>query len=407
MTSVYSTDRVFMTRRSGVVNHLKNGGFMTYRSFTPVNNAGPSGEAVTRVLRTQYTYSVQDVVSAPSILTPLSVPGFFVAEQPPAEQVLGYWDVWGTKAQVHINRERRAYDGGNQLTVSFYAKGEVTLRQTIESYHKFLGKPVTIGLSGSSACKGLKLTLKIDTGVQLLESRSFFSDYFGEYYRMLAAFEIPLGATKFDVMIQLTGASEGSLSLSGAILALGSYAGEIPFSDSLSDVALPSGTIIGWAGEACPAGFRSVGDDVYLLQTLGDPNAVRGNLYTQPQTTVGTLGPRGDLTLGDHTHKHLGNPSSLPGTCDLTGVAFDKAEAYSAPIEIDGNIHGEDVRARSRNNRYKLLIDRVGPPSDHNGTITLDLVPEGSAYLPHKHAFRFPEETIEPPRVRMHLCEKI
>lgn len=405
MTHFYRTDRTFMTRRSGIVNHLKNGGFMTYRSFTPINNAGPSNEPVTKVLRTQYVYSTTHYASIPSDIAPTSVPGFFVEPVAPAEQTLGYWDVWGAKAQIHLNRTRKAYDGGNLVTVSFYETGSVSFRQSIESYHKFLGKPIAVGLSGSSTVKGVRLVIKIDTGVKVIESRPFFSDYFGSYYRMLAGFDVPLGATKLDVIIQLSGTGICHADISGAALAIGAYAGDIPFSDSLPDVALPSGTVIGWVGESCPAGFRAVGEDVYMHQTLGDPNAVRGNLSTGAGTVVGTLGDRGNLTVGSHTHAHVGSPSSQASTHEIEGVAFDKAKARAAKIEIDGTIYGDEVHARSRNTKNKILIDRIGPPT--RGSLSLRVVPDGSSYLPHKHTFRFSEEAIEPPRVRMRLCEKI
>jgi hypothetical protein len=102
----------------------------------------------------------------------------------------------------------------------------------------------------------------------------------------------------------------------------------------------------------------------------------------------------------------VGSPSSQPSTHEIEGIAFDKAESKAAKIEIDGTIFGDEVHARSRNTKNKILIDRIGPPRRGN-LDPLRVVPAGSPYLPHKHTFRFSEEAAEPPRVRMRLCEKI
>jgi hypothetical protein len=406
MTSFYQTDRTFVTRRSGVVNHLKNGGFMIARTFTPVNHTGPNGEPITKVLRTEYAYDVTDAHGLPSSLAPVTVPSFYPPGEPAAEQIVGYWDVWGTKAAIHVNREHPAYDGGNLVTVSFFGAGKVTFRQTIESFHKFLGKTVTFGLSGSSTKKGVRLTPRVDVGTKVLEGRPFFSDYFGDYYRMLVEFEIPLDTTKFTVLIELTGVNDSLADISGATLALGSYAGEIPFSESLPDIAIPSGTIIGWAGESCPSGFRSLGDNIYMLQVLGDPNAVRGNLYVRDSVTRDTLGVKGDLTVDAHSHKHVGAAPGFITSMEMEGIAFDKATPGSAAIEMEPTF-GAEALTRSNNTKNKILIDREGPPERTGGQFKLKVVPEGSAYLPHKHTFRFSEEDVEPPHVRIRLCEKI
>jgi len=419
MTLYHANDRTTLGRRLSVVNHLKNGGFFVYRQFTAINYTG-IWKATTRVYRTQYTHRVTDATpayTAPSTAAPETVPGFFTATAAPKEQTVGYWDVWGSVARVSFNERRKSLDGGNLVSVRFSENGQVFLKQSFHSFDKFRGKAVTFALSGSIGTGSVKVLLRVDTGKTVLESRAFYSEYFGPYYRMVASFNVPLDITKLDAVIALEGADSSSAGISGASLCLGAYMGDLPFSENLPDIALPSGTIVAWMGESCPAGFRSIDENAYLLMTLGDPNAVRGNMAyggtAQAGGTVDSMGPKGKTTLGDqsHTHAPVSTPlPSGPGATSFTGGAIldggpgfgpDKGDAIS---EIDGRGH-HDVKSRVDPglSPYYFLADRGALPArTYSGDTP-------TAYAPSQHLNKvhFNGESAEPPRLKVRLCEKI
>lgn len=385
MTTYHDSDYTFMVTRPSVVNHLKNGGFFVYRSFTAINFASMK---TSRVFRTQYVHNVVDAAPwNPSAATPSSIPGISVETSAPKESRLGYWDVWGVGSRIAFNDGAKSLDGGNLLTLRFDYAGDVTLKQPIESFNKFRGKPVTFALTGKQGTGDVRVVLKISTGSKVLESRPFFSVRFGTYQRMIASFEVPLDISKFEVLIVLTGKMGASVSLSGALLSLGAYYGDLPFSESLPDLALPSGTIVGYVGESCPAGFRSIGEGDYMMTVLGDPNAVRGNLYdgsTSGSGSQNSMGRRGDLELGQNSHRH-DTVASDSGKV-VHGLAFEPAGESDSIIDADPN----DFYGRDQKDTGTPYWFTFAPESRHKNRLIL---PSG--------------EVVEPPRIKMRLCEKI
>jgi hypothetical protein len=380
------TDYTFMATRPSVVNHLKNGGFFVYRSFTALNFY-PSTSKISKVFRTQYTYIVSDPdPPTASTAVPFVVPGFMVEASPSKENFAGYWDVWGSQARVLFNESKKSLDGGNLVTVRFTVDGEVTFRQGIDSFNKFRGKPVTLALTGVQETGDIKVVLKLGVGTKTLESRPFFSIRFGTYQRMIVSFDVPLDISKFEVLVVLSGKAGYSTSFSGASLCIGAYSGDLPFSESLPDLSLPSGTVVGWVGESCPAGFRSLKEEDYLFPVLGDPNAVRGNLYTRATSggSLNSMGAKGKLTVGENMHRHdtvLADPGKV-----VNGLAFEPPGGSDSIIEAN-NSQVYDPRMRN------------------------DLAPISWIFSPrndgHKNRLILDGETVEPPRVKVRLCEKI
>lgn len=375
---------IFVAVRKAAVNHLKNGGFLDLpRQYTAINNYGFTGGAtpgITRVFRTAFRYQVTDHPSAQSDASPIDIPGCLVQAAAPAENYFAYWDVWGAEGLVGVNVSGPSLDGGNKIDVHFSVTGKTYLKQAIESFDKFRGKSVTVALTGYFGKSDVKVTLGVDTGTQQF-GRPFYSRYFGPYTRMVQPFEIPTSITKFEVLIVLEGARESFASLSGAMLVLGAYTADLPFAENPADKAIPSGTIVAFAGESCPAGYRSIGSEVYLLQTVGDPNDMLGNL-SNPNTVRKQI-------IGDNRHDHAAGTESerQPSAFDLRGDSF-----VTAAVEEDGaptrDIEMADAAQDGQATVYEGVREKVLP-------------------MEHTHIMKIGEESIEPPRIKVRICEKI
>lgn len=372
-------------RRSSVVNHLKNGNFLNVpKQFTAINNY-EDVEGRSRVFRTNYSYEVSTPGTQESTAQRLRIPGFYVPSAESAENFVGYWSVWGVNGIVSFNDVAESFDGGNLLGVEFIEKGTIQIKQSIESLDKFRGKPVSFGLSGRRIRGDVKVVVKVDTGVEVLEARPFYSRYFGNYYRMVVTMDVGLDISKFDVIIELTALPRAVVGLSGAMLALGPYRSVLPYSDSPSDSAIPSGTIILTAGDACPPGFRSINDDGYLFVHMGDPNAFRGNMNSSYQGKKVTTSPE----IGENKHDHQSS-----GTDELQPAAFDVLEGRfeTNPIEEESTRIEDDARPvllyEDEHGAYFGLREEIFP-------------------LTHNHVFNISGETVEPPYVLFKICEKI
>jgi len=375
---------IFVSVRKAAVSHLKNGGFLDLpRQYTAINNYRffNSGmvNGITKVFRTLYRYLVTDSLG-PSTAAPIDIPGCLVQAAAPVENFFAYWDVWGSEGLVGVDVSGRSLDGGHRLDVHFAVTGKIYFKQAVESFDKFRGKPVTVALTGYFGKGDVKVTLGVDSGTPQ-SGRPFYSRYFGPYTRMVQPFEIPTNATKFEVLVTLEGARESFVSLSGAMLAIGAYTADLPFSENPSDKAIPSGTIVAWAGDNCPSGYRSVGDEVYLLQTVGDPNDMLGDLSNTKT--------RRKQVIGDNRHDHAAGSASerQPSAFDLRGDSF-----VTATVEQDG-----------APNRDVEMAD-----SAKNGDATVyEGVREKVLPMEHTHLIKITDELVESPRIKVRICEKI
>lgn len=391
-----SEDYTHAARRPTVLNHLKNGNFLDLpKEYTPELISPLFGDPSmfrARVFRTVHPYHVQYITTTNIIVQQLPVPGFSIESQPEPENTLAFWDVGGASGRASFNEDRESPDGGNLLRVVFNEDGTITLSQSIESFNKFRGKPITLAVSGGTAERSVKVTMMVDTGGETLESRPFFSEYFGFYSRLIDVLEVPLDISKFEVTIKLEGREGASVDLSGAVLAIGAYSGDLPYADNIADKAMPSGIIIGWTGDACPPGFRSIEDDAYLLPFHGDPNAFRGRLLTNRNFPgdYPPLGEYGDLTVGDHAHVHAWRElSQTVGGMRIGPVAFDPIFTAFDTLITDGpSMPERDVRFVEQD------PDFIGAP-------------ELLLYGWHQHIVRFEGDEVHPPHIKLRFCEKI
>jgi len=327
-----------VARRSSVVNHLKNGNFLNVpKQATAINNYG-NVRGYSKVFRTNYTYDVTTGIgAAQSVVRRLRVPGFHVQGEEPDENFIGFWSVWGAAGVISFNDVAESFDGGNLVGVEFSESGVIQFRQSVNSFDKFRGKTVSVALSGRAVKGDTKIILKIDTGTEILESRPFFSRYFGEYSRMIIPLKVGLDITKFDVLITIDALQHAVVGISGAMLAIGPYQSMLPYADSPSDASIPSGTIVLQAGTACPPGYRSVADDGYLFVHMGDPNAFRGNLNSKNDNIEITH----DTEIGQNKHDHQAS-----GANELQPAAFDVlgGEFETPPVDEESTPINSEVR---------------------------------------------------------------
>jgi hypothetical protein len=378
-----SSSLEYLSIRKTIVNHLRNGDFMSLpRQFTLINNWGASGGVKTgesRVLKTLYRYEVTDQSGEQSSMVAKDIPGCYVQSAPPAENYFAYWDVWGVEGLIGVNSLGASLDGGHRLDVTFASKGSITLRQAMTPFDKFRGKPVTLAVSGYHVKGDVKVTLKIDTGA-VLESRPFYSRYFGKYSRMVHAFDLPTSITKFEVSIVMEGLKGSVMALSGAMLALGAYTSDLPFSETPLETTIPSGTVILWTGASCPPGYRAIADDTYLYAHQGDPNAFRGDL-TDPDFTRET-------TLGQNYHDHAaGSNERQPSAFDVRGDSF-----------VSPAVLGEGA---PRN-----YVRLGGYPTEEESEY-YEGVREKTLPMGHTHLIKIAEAPVEPPRIKVRICERI
>jgi len=249
-----TNDYTRLALRPMAINRLKNGNFnRTPRQHTITDNYNVSAYAtagITRTFRTRYKYDSQMVIDGATLQNRVTIPGFHVLAQKPAETFISDWFVWGAEGVISFDERGRSMDDGARADLEFLAPGDVTFLQSIESFDKFRGKPVTLAVSGYQRNRNVKVQFVIDCGSKVIEGRPFHSRYFGPYTRMIDVFEsIPLDISKFEVMLKMTGGQGGSVGLSGIMMAIGAYASDLPYSDNPSDVAVPSGAVILWLGD--------------------------------------------------------------------------------------------------------------------------------------------------------------
>ena len=246
-----TSDYTRLALRPMAINRLKNGNFnRTPRQYTVTDNYRHSAygtAGITRTFRTRYKYDSQFVVGGETLQSRVTIPGFRVPDQRPPETFISDWFVWGAEGIVSFDERGRSMDDGARADLEFLAPGDVTFLQSIESFDKFRGKPVTLAVSGYQRNLDVKVQFIIDCGSKVIEGRPFYSRYFGPYTRMINVFEsIPLDITKFDIMIKLSGDQGSSVGVSGIMMAIGAYHSDLPYSDNPSDVAVPSGAVILW-----------------------------------------------------------------------------------------------------------------------------------------------------------------
>lgn len=369
----------YFTKRCQAANHLKNGNFVDVpKSYTSLYNR--NGGGTVQVFRTVYEYAVTTQPPTPyfhpSTAVQKRIPGVYVRSSAPSEQFLAFWDIWGAGSLIALNEGKLSLDGGSLVTLTFNENGVVNFKQAIESFDKFRGKKVTMALGGSVGKGTVKVSFKIDTGSSVLEGRPFYSRYFGKYTRLLHIFDMPLAMSKCDVYIVAEGRAGEIVSMSGAVLAIGEYRADLPYSDNIPNAVIPSGTVILWSGASCPSGYRAIEDDAFLYAYLGDPNGFMGYDFG--------LESRPDHSLGQNRHDHTPSRDT-----EDQPAAFELVDSpFPTPLVKDEAVSTLSVNPVVTNPSYAGPTDAVLPRD-------------------HTHLISVLTEEVVPPNVKYRACEKI
>lgn len=245
-----------------------------------------------------------------------------VTAEKPAESLLGAWFASGCAGSVDIHPigpdgRMYSYDGGNVARVSLAETGTLELSQTIKDIKPLLGRWVTAAYSGHSS-RGralVSLILRIDGVETVLDQTP--SSVFGKRLRRVASYQLPLNFKVLEFVLKFKGTQQDAAAISAVSFALGKYEKDLPYgAGDLSEI--PSGTVIMYAGDSCPPGYRTVPYSENRLAL-----AVGSNPYELSMSrgiTASTLNseiPRSDIVL----------------LVDIGGANYHKAQTIDSIFE--------------------------------------------------------------------------
>lgn len=197
-----------------------------------------------------------------------------------SESPLGSWFIYGASGSVEVGpldddgEIIPSYDGGKLARVSFGQRGSIEMSQEILDVKPLRGERVTFAYSGRKFTGRVRVDMVLRIDGQDYTIETSYSPSFGTYTRRTAVYEMPLNFTSLEVVLRFTGGISESVGISGVAFALGSYALDMPFSESMIDSVIPSGSTIMVTGDVCPPGYREVPDsrNRLALAVTGDPN---------------------------------------------------------------------------------------------------------------------------------------
>jgi len=247
-----------------------------------------------------------------------SVPATAAAESP-----IGAWRIYGVAAAVEIaardtDAENWSYDGGNLLRLRLAEAGTVRLLQTAVDPRPLRGRYVTLAYSGRAVALSTKVELVLVLDGQEVVVDTAFSAAFGVRTRRTASYKIPKGTRVVAFGFRVSGRTDAAVGLSGVVFALGRYDFELPYTDAADDGALPAGTVVLYAGDACPAGFMQVPDSSgrLLYATTGDPGFFRRRFLPGAATNGTTYDV--DLELICVVNTQTGQSTAAAKTTNMT-----------------------------------------------------------------------------------------
>jgi hypothetical protein len=385
MVSNVARDYLSTAQLTCVVNRVNNGAFTAYPVPPKLHEDNSSDR---RGLSSDSTAS--EIVASKQfdlIDTRLFEPtrySFSVPTEAGSENKLGYWDVYGLAGSLDIaptdtsDNVYTSYDGGNIVRVSFSDGGDVFMDQTIEDLLPLSGQQVTSAISGRKFLKNTTVTFSLIADGKEVGSTSGQSGSFGSYRRMTRLDTVPAGTTTLVYRIKISGTPGAAVGLSGVSLVLGPTGPRMPFTPSLPDIVVPSGTTILVDGPMCPPGFR---------ETAGSQEALA--LLTAGQAAL-TTDSGALFTVGTDTHDH--NPES--GVDALTKSSNEQHEsATKLPTTEQVAVHGP------------LFGADFNQDDEDQGTFP-GAVPVRVLGVEHTHLVRS-EMAAVPPTFPLRFCTKI
>lgn len=256
---------------------------------------------------------------------------FISASSPGLDNVLGYWDIYGTAASVEVapvtstGSVITSLDGGNLIRLSFPEAGTVTFDQELSDLKPFVGEQATFAISGRAFNKNVTVTMSLIADDEVVGSKIGQSQTFGDYKRLVNAVTVPITAKKVVYRLEIKGTKGASVGLSGAALFLGPVGPVARFTPSFTDVMLPAGTTIMVEGDTCPAGFRetSFSQDAMAMLTTGQAT-LRGSELV--------------VASGQDIHDH--NPNAALDALTESPSAERHLSSLLLPLSEQTNMHG-------------------------------------------------------------------
>ena len=222
-----------------------------------------------------------------------------------SESSLGAWTVTGA-ASIEVRPQNssgdviHSRDGGNVARITLSAKGTLELKQIITDARPFRGDWLTVAYSGMKGTGSPRVAVVVIRDGVETETDVSYGGFFGNHSRRVArSLQIEGAVKELAVAIRIKGNIGESVLLSGVAVAQGRYDFDLPYSESVADVALPRGCVFMVAGESCPPGFRPVpgmdGRNAYAF--TGDPNFYRREFASSSAGGAARTGPIVEVVL--------------------------------------------------------------------------------------------------------------
>jgi hypothetical protein len=318
------------------LNLVHNGGFTAYpgglgvvEDTLAMRKGGSIAAAVTR----------RDLIDR-RLYQPVSA-SFAIPADAGGESILGHWDVFGGPGAVEIapidsvsGRVLPAVGGGNVARISFTGAGTITLSQLITDPAPLRSQALSLSYTGRSFAGQVVIDMIVLADGQELARLAQQSNTFGAYRRPQLSVSVPGTAEVIEVRLELAAGPGASVGLSGIAAFLGATGPVAPYTPSLVDLVIPSGTVVMWEGETCPAGYRSVpgSDGLQALLTGGPANFMSED---------------GEASFAGGQDEHDRNPAGAADTLEVP-LSTDHDTDVPLPFEAQTSIHGVEFGTQSQ-----------------------------------------------------------
>lgn len=205
-------------------------------------------------------------------------------------------------------------DGGNLLRILFNEDGTLEMAQSLPDPSRFSGVACTIAMTGVNfQGRATVSVVLVENDVETVVVAAG-SSTFGNYRRLGASYTFGPDVTSVKVIIRIEGCDGEALGLSGIVAGLGVSGGNLPYVSSLKDRVLQPGTVIMFAGDACPPEYIEVANEAMAL-------------VSGVKSVVENFGGPG-RNFGNDEHDHVDNVNALVDS------ASDERVETTRPIDV-------------------------------------------------------------------------
>lgn len=258
---------------------------------------------------------------------------FAIPAEAGGESILGHWDIFGGPGAVEVapvdsasGRVIPAVGGGNVARISFTGAGTITISQIITDPAPLRGQSLSLSYTGRSFAGQVVIDLVVLADGQELARLPQQSNTFGAYRRPQISMDVPGTAEVVEVRLELVAGPGASVGLSGIAAFLGATGPVAPYTPSIVDLVIPSGTVVMWEGDTCPAGYQTVPGSTgrQALLTGGPANFMSED---------------GEASFDGGQDEHDHHPSG-PG--DALETPLDSAHDTDIPLPFESqtSVHG-------------------------------------------------------------------